>query len=273
MLLRDHGSWELHDILQFAIDYARNGHLMLDRVAETIASVAELFAEHWPTSADQWIPGSILPTAGALVINRDLARTLERLAEAATGESRQARIDAARREWSEGFVAEAIVDFTREPHRHSTGRDHAGIITAEDLAGFRATYEDAVFGEFRGHAVAKPGLWSQGPVLLQSLAILSGFDDDLLDPSTGIGAHAILEAQKLAFADRETYYGDDIAVPLEALLSAGYTEIRRAVITNAASLQLRPGVIPGLSAILPNLVDLGTGWRGSFVAQNRRKPR
>ena len=255
LLLRDHGSWELPDILQFAIGYARDGHPMLGRVAATIAAVSELFTEHWPTSAEQWMPGGSPVAEGDLVVNPALARTLQRLAEAATGESRHERIDAARQEWREGFVAEAIVRFIQDPHRHSTGGDHAGVITADDLAGFSAGYESAVTAEFRGHTIAKAGPWGQGPAILQSLAILAGFDDDLLDPSTGVGAHTILESQKLAFADREAYYGDDTQVPLDYLLSPEYADLRRRIITNAASLQLRPGHVPGVDAYLPPLVE------------------
>ncbi len=255
LLLRDHGSWELPDVLQFAIEYARDGHPMLGRVAATIATVRELFTQHWPTSAEQWMPGGSPVAEDELVVNPALARTLQRLAEAATGESRHERIDAARREWREGFVAEAIVEFIRDPHRHSTGGDHAGVITAADLAGFSAGYESAVTAEFRGHTIAKAGPWGQGPAILQSLAILAGFDDDLLDPSTGVGAHTILESQKLAFADREAYYGDDTQVPLDYLLSSEYADVRRRLITNSASLQLRPGHVPGVDASFPPLVE------------------
>jgi len=255
LLLRDHGSWELPDVLHFAIGYARDGHPMLGRVAATIEAVAELFTEHWPTSAEQWMPGGSPVAEGELVVNPALATTLQRLAEAATGESRQERIDAARREWREGFVAEAIVRFIRDPHRHSTGGDHAGVITGNDLAGFSAGYESAVTGEFRGHTIAKSGPWGQGPAILQTLAILSGLDDDLLDPSTGVGAHTILESQKLAFADREAYYGDGADVPLDYLLSPGYADLRRRLITNAASLQLRPGTVAGVDAYFPPLVE------------------
>jgi gamma-glutamyltranspeptidase/glutathione hydrolase len=219
------------------------------------------------------MPGGSPVAEGELVVNPALARTLQRLAEAATGESRHERIDAARREWREGFVAEAIVRFIRDPHRHSTGGDHAGVITADDLAGFSAGYESAVTGEFRGHTIAKAGPWGQGPAILQSLAILAGFDDDLLDPSTGVGAHTILESQKLAFADREAYYGDGVDVPLDYLLSPEYADLRRRLITNAASLQLRPGTVPGVDAYLPPLVEEGAlAATGSVSAAGTGEP-
>jgi len=265
LLLRDHGSWELADVLAFAVGYARDGHPLLPSVAATVSRVAPLFREHWPSSAEQWLPDGVVPDGGSLVTNPALARTFERLIESATGDSREERIDAARREWREGFVAQAIVEFIQTPHRHSTGDDHAGVITLDDLAGFQASYEQPVSIEFRGRTIAKAGPWSQGPVVLQSLAILDGFDDDRLDPATGIGAHTILEAEKLAFADRESYYGDDVAVPLDQLLSADYAAERRALITDAASPDLRPGTVPGVEAYHPPLrvaADLPTDLTG-----------
>jgi gamma-glutamyltranspeptidase/glutathione hydrolase len=155
------------------------------------------------------MPGGRIPAEGELVWNPAYARTLQRLVEVGvTAPSREAGIDAARREWREGFVARAMVDSVQVPHRHSSGTDHRGVLALADLAGFEAGYEAAATAEFRGHTIAKTGPWGQGPALLQSLAILSGFEDRYLDPSTELGAHTILEAQKLAFANREAYYGD-----------------------------------------------------------------
>ena len=288
LLLRDHGTWELGDVLEFAIGYARDGHPMLGRVGTTIAAVAELFQSHWPTSAELWMPGGRIPAEGELIRNPAYARTLQRLVDAgsvgsagssgtapgttpgeaplpgsrehgpgdtrngAGGHSREARIDAARREWREGSVAKAIVESVQTPHRHSSGTDHRGVLALEDLAGFEAGYEAAATVEFRGHTIAKTGPWGQGPALLQTLAILEGFDDAYLDPSTELGAHTILEAQKLALADREAYYGDT-DVPLEYLLSAEYCAGRRALIGEKASHDFRPGTVPGREPYLPPL--------------------
>ncbi|MDQ0870124.1 gamma-glutamyltranspeptidase/glutathione hydrolase [Arthrobacter sp. V1I9] len=258
LLLRDHGTWELADVLSFAIGYARNGHPVLGRVCSTIASVAGLFTEHWPTSAALWMPDGRVPAGGDIVKNPAYAGVLERLIAAgspAAGEeagSREARIDAARLEWREGFVAKAAVAFLAGPHRHSSGTDHAGVITEADFAGFAAGYEPAATIEFRGHIIAKTGPWGQGPALLQTLAILDGFDDEYLDPSTALGAHTILEAQKLAIADREAYYGD-AAVPLDYLLSPEYAAGRRRLIGEQASHEFRPGRVPGHEPFIPPL--------------------
>jgi gamma-glutamyltranspeptidase/glutathione hydrolase len=253
LLLRDHGTWELDAVLDFAIGYARDGHPMLGRVGTTIAAVSALFEAHWPTSAELWMPGGRIPAEGELVWNPAYARTLERLVQAGVKAStREAGIDAARREWREGFVARAMVDSVQSPHRHSSGADHRGVLALDDLAGFEAGYEAAATVEFRGHTIAKTGPWGQGPALLQTLAILSGFEDRYLDPSTELGAHTILEAQKLALADREAYYGDT-DVPLDYLVSEDYCAGRRALITDRASHDFRPGTVPGREPYLPPL--------------------
>ena len=253
MLLRDHGTWGLGDVLAFAAGYARHGHPVLGRVGTTIASVAGLFAEHWPTSAALWMPGGRIPQDGEIIRNEAYAAVLDRLAAAgAPGDSREEQIDAARREWREGFVARAAVGFLAVPHRHSSGADHAGIMTLADFAAGRAAYEPALTYEFRGYTIAKTGPWGQGPALLQTLAILAGYDDEQLDPSTELGAHTILEAQKLAIADREAYYGD-ADVPMAYLLSEEYAASRRALITETASHGFRPGTVPGRSPFLPPL--------------------
>lgn len=259
LLLRDHGTWELDQVLAFAIGYARNGHPVLGRVCSTITSVATLFTEHWPTSAEQWMPNGRIPVEGELVTNEAYARALDRLIDAGLHESaadaegsREARIDAARTEWREGFVAQAIVDFIQTPHRHSSGTDHAGVITEQDMAEFQASFEPATTATFRGHTIAKTGPWGQGPALLQTLTILEGFSNEHLDPSTALGAHIILEAQKLAIADREAYYGDT-DVPMGYLLSEEYAAERRALITDTASHEFRPGSVPGHEPFLPPL--------------------
>ncbi|MGY0536124.1 gamma-glutamyltransferase family protein [Nocardioides sp. YJ-D4] len=244
MLLRDHGTWELEEVLAYAIDYARNGHPILGRAVSTIAAVADLFRDHWPTSAAHWLVDGELPEPDTMVRNEAYAAVLDRLVAAGDGAAtREERIDAARAAWGSGFVAEAIERFVRTPHRHSSGTDRSGVITAADMAGFSAAYETPVTTEFRGHTIAKAGPWTQGPVLLQTLNLLEPLADALLDPSNPAGAHTILEATKLAFADRDAHYGDgaDPAV-IETLLSQEYAATRRPLITDVASAEVRPGL-------------------------------
>lgn len=253
LLLRDHGTWALGDVLRYAIDLARDGHPIAPRVAATIGQVEELFRDHWPSSSARWLPDGRVPEPGEVVRNEQYAAILDRLVAAGDdAPDRAAAIDAARDEWSGGFVAEAIERFVRDPHRHASGTDHAGVITADDMRAFRASYELAATLEFRGHVIAKTGAWGQGPAVLESLAILDGFDDEHLDPSTELGAHTITEAQKLALADREAYFGDH-EVPLDALLDPEYIAGRRALISERASHEFRPGHVGNGPGALPPL--------------------
>lgn len=247
LLLEEHGTWELADVLAFAAGYARDGHPIADGAARTVEQVADLFRVHWPTSAARWLPDGRPPRPGERIRNPAWAAVLERLLAAGSAldagddeGGRRARIRAARTEWAEGFVAREIDAFVRTPHRHASGTDHAGVIRASDLAAFRASTEPAITATFRGRTIAKTGPWGQGPALLQVLRMLDPLDDALLDPSTADGAHTVLEALKLALADREAHYGEG-EVPLDVLLSDRYAADRRALIGDRASLELRPG--------------------------------
>ncbi|HEX5729001.1 gamma-glutamyltransferase family protein [Microbacterium sp.] len=255
-LLHDHGTWELADVLSYAIGYARDGHPLLAQASLTIGRVADLFTEHWPSSAAAWMPDGHVPAPGTIVRNPAYADVLELLISAGHGIrddgpiGREERISAARREWKTGRVARSAAAFLATTHRHSGGGDHAGVIQEEDFAGFDAGYEAAVTIEFNGYTIAKAGAWTQGPALLQALRILDGRPD--VDPSTEAGAHAVIEALKLALADRDAYYGD-AEVPLEVLLSTEYADARRELIGDVASHDWRPGSVPGHEAFRPAL--------------------
>ena len=257
-LLETRGSWELADVLAFAVGYARIGHPILDSAVRTIGAVRELFAQHWPTSAAQWLPDGRMPRPGELVTNEQYARTLEALVAAGHDAStRQDRIRAAIDAWSTGFVADALARFAAEPHcQPSLDRELPGVLTRDDLAGFEPREEEAVTLEFRGTTLAKTGPWGQGPVLLQALAILDAFPDARLDPSTAIGIHTIAEALKLAMADRDAWYGDAAgaeSVPLTELLDPEYARERAALIGETASSEFRPGRPGGREPWLPPL--------------------
>jgi gamma-glutamyltranspeptidase/glutathione hydrolase len=240
-LLRDHGTITLAEALEPALGYAANGFPLVPRIPPTIGKVEAHFREHWPSSAETWLPGGRVPISTHRL--PALAATWERLLAAAeaAGSDRTAQIDAARDAWYRGFVAEEIEAFCRTPVRDDSGRDHAGLITAADLAGWSATYEDALVVDADDTwSVAKPGAWSQGPVLAQMLQLLPGarFVDGVATADT---VHRAAEAAKLAFADREAWYGDSAPVPLATLLSAPYAVARRALIADTASMELRPG--------------------------------
>lgn len=264
LLLRDHGTWELDEVLAFAVSYAEDGHPISERLSSVISTMSDLFEEHWPSSRSVWMPDGRALQPGDVIALPGYAGTLRRLIDAgSTAATREQRIDAVRDAWGSGFVARAVEDFVSVPHRHSSGTDHAGVITAADMAEFSATYEPATTSTFRGVTVAKTGAWGQGPVLLQTLAILDGFESDEIDPSTGPGAHRVLEALKLAMADRDAYYGDPDpgssvpAAPLDILLSASYAADRRALIGDKASHEFRPGRIEGFTPYLPPLRTAG----------------
>ncbi|MCP9955649.1 gamma-glutamyltransferase family protein [Actinomadura madurae] len=246
-LLAEFGTWELADVLAYAIHYAEHGVPVVPQLARVLATVEDLFRTHWPTSYALWMPGGRVPRADATLVNPEYARTLRRLSAAGAGTTRTARIDSARQTWRTGFVAEAVGEFAATPHRHSSGRDHAGVITAADFADFRPSVEPAVTAEFRGVTVAKAGLWSQGPVLLQCLTMLDHFDDEQIDPSSAEGIHTITEAVKLAMADREAFYGhldpEDAEAVVRRLLSPRYSRERAGLICSDASTAFRPGDI------------------------------
>ena len=225
-LLRDHGTWEFADVAAFAIGYARDGFPSTPGIARAIAALEPT----WATSVGLWAQ------TGPRLRNPLLADTYERLTRSG-GATREARIDAARDAWYRGWVAEAIVEAVRTPAIDSSGEAHAGVLTGDDLARFSATWEEPVGLDFRGWTVFKTAAWGQGPVFLQQLALI----DDDLGPFLGVEhVHAVIEGAKLAFADREAFYGD-VDVPLERLLSPAYARERRALIGNDASLELRPG--------------------------------
>lgn len=248
-LLRDHGTLPVEAVLAPAIDLAERGHPVLPRVAREIGELAPFFREHWPTSAAVWLPGGAPPQARALFANPDLARTYTRLAEIArAAPSRETGIEAARDAWRSGFVAEAIAGYCATARvMDVTGTPHGALLAAPDLAGWRASTEPPVSLRYRDWTLHKTGPWGQGPVMLQALALLSGFEIKAMDPQGPDFVHLTTEAMKLAFADREAYYGDHDEVPLSVLLSEPYAEARRALIGPTASLEQRPGRLPGLA--------------------------
>jgi gamma-glutamyltranspeptidase/glutathione hydrolase len=252
-MLRDHGRLPLREVLEPAIGYFENGHPMLPRVSDTIAGLSDLFTREWPTSGAVYLPGGNVPKGRELFRNPAAAATYKRiLAEAeAAGGDRQKQIQAAYDAWYKGFVAEAMDTFCRtEAPMDSTGRRHKGLLTAQDMAGWTPHYEAPASVTYHDWEVFKIGPWGQGPVFLQTLKILEGFDLAAMGPASPEFIHHVAEAMKLAFADREAYYGDPdfVKVPLATLLSEDYARGRRALIGNEASLEIRPGAVSGFEA-------------------------
>ena len=246
-LLRDHGTATLRQVTEAAIHYAATGTPVLPAIARTIATVTDLFEAEWPTSAAVYVGH------GDWLRNPTWAATLQRLVDEAEAASpdRDAQLDHALRSWQAGFVAAEIDAFVRTPLWDSSGSRNAGVLTAEDMASWRPTYERPATYDFHGLTICKTGPWGQGPVLLQQLALLDGLD---LEPGTADFVHTVVEASKLAFADREAWYGDAEDVPLDALLSADYNAARRALIGDTADGDLRPGSPDGRTPVLPDVI-------------------
>ncbi len=244
LLLRDRGTMSLEDVLEPVIGYASHGIPVLERVTATVERVRDLFEQDWITSAQLWLPDGRAPQPGTLMRFPGYAATLRRLVEEgrAAGGGRERQIDAARRAWGSGFVAEAVEAFACEPFRDSSGQRHAGVITGADMTAYEATWEQPVTIDWHGFTVAKAGAWTQGPALLQTLRMLDALGDpSALDPGTAHGIHQIVESLKLAFADRDAWYGDGDDVTLDTLLSSEYAAERIGLILDRASGELQPG--------------------------------
>jgi gamma-glutamyltranspeptidase/glutathione hydrolase len=250
LVLEQHGTMRLRDVLEAAIGYATHGHPLLERAVATITTVRDLFATHWPTSAALYLPGGKPPPVGALFANPAHAATYTRILQEAEngGGGRSAEITRARRAWSQGFIAEAVDAFCRrEAVMDTSGRRHTGVLTAHDMATWRPTVEAPLHIDYAGHRVFKPDVWTQGPVLLQMLKLLETTGIDRLSPTSPDHLHLWIEAAKLAYADREAFYADPahVRVPTDVLLSDAYAADRRKLIGAAADLTQRPGRIEG----------------------------
>ncbi|WP_118083121.1 gamma-glutamyltransferase [Streptomyces sp. CC0208] len=239
LLLRDHGTKSLADVLKYAIGYAEDGHAPVENVGATVESVRELFETEWTSSAQVYLPGGKAPRPGELFRNPALAATWKRLIDEVAGAGdRVAQIEAAREVWRTGFIAEALVRQAQRPTLDTSGARHTGTLTAADLAGWSASYEAPATYDWNGWTLCKAGPWSQGPVLLQQLALLP---PELPRYGSAEYVHLLVEGCKLAMADREAWYGDAAEVPLAELLSAEYNAQRRELVGDKASYELRPG--------------------------------
>ena len=231
-ILREHGTMPFPELAQYAIHYAEHGYPLLPQTAETIRGMEQVFRDDWTTSAEVYLP---LPERGTLHRNPQLAETYRRLAASADPVE----------EWYRGFVAEEFVRFQEREWLDSSGERHRGLLAEDDLRDWAPTWEEPLSVDYHGYEVFKAGPWSQAPVLLQQLRLLEGLD--VAD------IHVVTECAKLAFADREAWYGDpDFAdVPIAELLSREYADERRGLVGEEASSALRPGSPGGREPRLP----------------------
>jgi gamma-glutamyltranspeptidase / glutathione hydrolase len=259
LMLRDLGTMRFAEVVGYAIGFAEDGFPVVPAISQRIDRVEEMLRTEWTTSAAIFLPA---PRPGTLFRNRDVAATYRRLVDESRGGSREDEIERARDAWYRGFVAEAIDAFVRGEVMDSSGRRHAGFLADEDLATYAARWEDPVSLDYRGHTVFKTGPWGQCPVFLQQLALLEGLDLGEMGVGSADLVHTVVECAKLAFADREAWYGDPefVDVPLDLLLSREYADDRRALVGDRASRELRPGgPSPRLPSPVAGAVGAGVG--------------
>jgi gamma-glutamyltranspeptidase/glutathione hydrolase len=241
LALREFGTKSFNQVIATAIDLADG--FPIDEMRSGSIARSRQFFELWPTSKAHFLPNGRVPLPGEIFRQPDLARTLRSMAEAekkalAAGASRDAAIDAVRDYFYRGEIARKIDAFSKANN---------GLLRYEDMAAFKLQVEEPVMGTYKGYRVYKPGFWSQGPTMIEALNILEGFDMRSAPINSAEYIHRITEALKLAFADRDTYYGDPkfSNIPSQVLLSKDYADKRRELITSRASMDFIPGKING----------------------------
>jgi len=252
--LEHFGTFKLAQVLEPALELAEDGFPMHHGLvgdpgkAATLTGTTELaslhanarnFLKRWPTTANVYLPEGRVPAPGDRIKNPALARFFRRLmdAEAGVGNGRRATgLAAARDRFFRGDIALDIVSWSNA---------NGGLLAAEDLARFKTKIEEPLAITYHGFKIFKCQPWSQGPVFLQQLRLLEGFDLAALRHNSVDYIHCLIEAAKLAFADREAWYGDPefTQVPIEGLLSREYADLRRSLIDPRHALiePARPG--------------------------------
>jgi gamma-glutamyltranspeptidase/glutathione hydrolase len=252
LALREFGTISFADVIAPAIELADGAPL--DEIRAGSIMRERRFFNLWPTSKATFLPEGSMPRPGDIFHQPNLARTMRSMAAAeqkarSSGASRQAAIDAIRDYFYRGEIARKIDAFSKA---------NDGLLRYEDMAAFRLKVEEPASTMYRGYKVHKPGFWSQGPVMLQALNILEGFELTSLPHNSGEYLHRVVEAMKLSYADRDTYYGDPAfsKIPAEKLLSKEYAAKRREEIGSRASLEFKPGVIDGKHAPHPSELEI-----------------
>ncbi len=267
-VLERFGTMRLKDVLTPAMELAENGFPMGMALHGTIGSHAERFRSEWPSSAAKFLPGGEPPPVGSIWRQPELAGTFRKLIEAeATGADRAGGLAAARERFYRGDIAEAIIEFASStPVRDASGQEHVALLTMEDMAAFSTRVEPPLAVTYKGLDVHKCSSWTQGPVLLQTLRLLEGFPLQEMGHNSADYIHTVVECMKLAYADREFYYGDPefADVPFDRLLSEDYAAERRQLVdVNEASMLLRPsGYEPVRAEKLADVLDAFRGDGG-----------
>jgi len=235
--LREFGTKSFAEVVQPAIELA-DGY-PIDELRYFSLERSTKYIEAWPASKRVFMPNGRVPQIGEILHQPDLARTLRGMVDAekqalSHGANRTKAIDAVRDHFYRGDIAKRIDAFSKA---------NGGLLRYEDMASFRVEPEEALSTTFHGYTVYKPGFWSQGPSMIEALNILEGFNITQLKLNSADYIHTLVEALKLAYADRDTYYGDPkfVKIPAERLLSKEYGAERRKQIGPEASLDFRPG--------------------------------
>ena len=252
LALQQFGTMSFAEIMVPALQLA--GGMPVDETRAGGIARSRRFFDLWPASKHVFMPDGQGPVPGEVFAQPDLARTIRAMVDAEkkalkSGASRAAAIDAVRDYFYRGEVAKKIDAFSRANN---------GLLRYEDLAAFRLELEEPASTTYRGFKVYKPGFWSQGPVMLQALNILEGYDLRPLGYNSAEYIHKLVEALKLAYADRDTYYGDPkfAHVPAERLLSKEYAAERRKDISDKASMEFLPGTIGGKHPLHPSQMEI-----------------
>ncbi len=251
--LREYGTKSFAEVIQPAIELADG--LAIDELRSGTIARSRRFFDLWPDSKKTFMPDGQVPMPGEVFHQPNLARTLRSMVAAekkvlAAGGSRTAGIDAVRDYFYRGDIAHRIDAFMKE---------NDGLMRYEDLAAFKLQPEEPVSTDYHGVKVYKPGFWSQGPAMLEALNIMEGFDMRSLGYNSADYIHKSVEALKLAYADRDAYYGDpkfNADLPIDILLSKSYAAERRKLIGRTASLDFVPGTINGKKARHPVEMDI-----------------
>jgi gamma-glutamyltranspeptidase/glutathione hydrolase len=246
MTLEEYGTFTLGRVMEPALRIASDGFPVYPTLRAFLERARDRFLSEWPASAETYIPGGEVPDIGQLLRNPGWHRTFNEVAEVESrAGSRSAGIDAARKHFYDGPIARAIVEFTQSFRcRDVYGKENHGLVTLEDFHRYAARFEEPLTVKYRGIDVYKCGPWCQGPVFLQQLNLLEGYDLRGMGHNTVEYLHTWIECAKLAFADREQYYADPdyVDVPLGMLLSKEYAGDRRELVDpDEASMLLRPG--------------------------------
>jgi gamma-glutamyltranspeptidase/glutathione hydrolase len=227
-LLEVYGTKTVGEVLAPAVSYAERGFPMYEYMHRmlTIAETRSQFALYPPGGTDVFYPGGRAPAVGELFVQQALAQTLRRLVEADGGARghRVAGIAAARERFYRGDIAATIGAFSERV---------GGLLRSSDLAGYRARFETPLRTTFAGHEIVGQSAWTQGPVLMQALGMLATFDLRAMGHNSARYIHVVAEALKLAFADRERYYGDSAErsrMPITELISPAHARERAALI-------------------------------------------